>query len=77
MMIHNTAKEILEQAKDDDGNISVFNFDPLYKYGYYLVEGKILLDEVLASARMILIDVKLPMNDIDNLLELVGAVEND
>lgn len=76
-MIYNTAKEVLEQAKESDGDISVFNFGPLYEYGYYLVESKVSLSKILQGARMILIDIKLPLDDINHLLELVEGVNNE
>ena len=75
-MIYDTVKEVLEQAKDNDGNISVSNFTHLYDYDYYRVEGKVLLGDILMGARMMMGDIKLPMNDINNLLELVEGVDN-
>ncbi len=75
-MIYDTAKEVLEQAKKSDGNISISNFKPLYDYGYYRVGGETTLDKILQGARMMMGDIKLPMDDINNLLELVDGVNN-
>ncbi len=74
-MIYDTAKEVLEQAKESGGHISAFNFSPLYDYGYYKV-GESLLEDILQGARMMVADITLPMDDINNLLELVEGVDN-
>lgn len=67
-MIFETAQGVLEEAKSQDGYISVFNFKPLYELGDYLVEGKTPLREILQGARMLMIDIKIPLQDINNLL---------
>jgi len=67
-----TANEVLERARESDGHISVFDFVPLYAEPFcnYLVEGKTKLKDILQSARMLIIDIQLPLPDINSLLEL-------
>ncbi len=69
-MIAKAAQEVLENAKSKDGSISVFDFKPLYGLGDYLVEGKTPLSKILEGARVLLIDICLPPQDIDNLLKM-------
>lgn len=65
-----TAREVLEHAKANDGDIGLFDFHLLYgtPYGDYLVEGTTPLTKILQGARMVQIDIKLPLQDIDNLI---------
>ncbi len=71
-----TAKEVLIKAQLANGSIPLEDFGPLYEYGYYSIEGKVPFDKLLGEARKIMAGIKLPMNDINNLLELAEGVEN-
>ena len=66
-----TAVEALEAALTNDGNIGVGDFLHLYQFGEYVVKnekGDVKLEDLLRCARQILIDIKLPTQDVENLL---------
>ncbi len=69
-----TATQVLELAKNQDGNISIGDamtvlYSPLADF---VLEDGHAVTKVFDAARMLIIDLKFPINEIDRMLNHVG-----